>query len=127
MKWVLPADSTGDYYFVFHPAYLLRCVAYFFAGAFLVNAIPHFVSGVTGHRFPSPFASPPGKGLSSPIVNVLWGTFNFAIAYLLIFRVGTFDFRSTRDMLLLAAGGLLMGINLAGWFGRTDHDESRSQ
>jgi len=38
-------------------------VAYFFGGAFLVNAIPHFVSGVTGHPFPSPFASPPGQGL----------------------------------------------------------------
>ncbi len=46
-------------------------IAYFFAGAFLVNAIPHFVSGVTGRPFPSPFASPPGKGLSSPVVNVL--------------------------------------------------------
>ena len=29
-------------------------VAYFFGGAFLVNAIPHFVSGVTGHAFPTP-------------------------------------------------------------------------
>ena len=37
-------------------------VAYFFGGAFLTNAIPHFVSGVTGHAFQSPFASPPGAG-----------------------------------------------------------------
>ena len=102
-------------------------LALFFAGAFLVNSVPHFTNGVSGRPFPSPFSSPPGQGMSPPIVNVLWGTFNFAIAYLLIFRVGAFDFRSTRDMLLLAAGGLLMGINLAGWFGRTDHDESRSQ
>ena len=49
-------------------------VAYFFGGAFLVNAVPHFVNGVSGRSFPTPFASPPGKGLSSPMVNVLWGT-----------------------------------------------------
>jgi hypothetical protein len=41
-------------------------VAYFFGGAFLVNAVPHFVNGVSGRIFPTPFASPPGKGQSSP-------------------------------------------------------------
>ena len=41
---------------------------YFFAGAFTGNALPHFVSGVTGRAFQSPFARPPGKGLSSSIV-----------------------------------------------------------
>jgi hypothetical protein len=91
--------------------------AYFFAGAFLVNAIPHFVSGLTGHPFPSPFAKPPGKGLSSPVINVLWGAFNFAIAYLLIFRVGDFGIRNTTHILLVAAGGVLMAVQLASWFG----------
>ncbi len=41
-------------------------LACFFAGAFLANAVPHFVQGISGERFPSPFATPPGKGLSSP-------------------------------------------------------------
>jgi hypothetical protein len=36
-------------------------VAYFLGGAFLVNAIPYFVNGVSGHSIPSPFASPPGR------------------------------------------------------------------
>jgi len=93
-------------------------LTYFFGGVFFVNAIPHFVSGVTGHPFPSPFAKPPGKGLSSPVVNVLWGAFNFAVAYLLILRVGDFDIRNTTDILLVAAGGLVMGIQLASWFSR---------
>jgi len=92
-------------------------IAYFFAGAFLVNAIPHFVSGLTGHPFPSPFAKPPGKGLSSPVINVLWGAFNFAIAYLLIFRVGDLDIRNTTHILLVAVGGILMAVQLASWFG----------
>ena len=40
-------------------------VAYFFGGAFLANALPHFGNGISGHAFQSPFASPPGVGLSS--------------------------------------------------------------
>jgi hypothetical protein len=47
-------------------------IACFFAGAFLANAVPHFAHGVSGDRFPTPFASPPGRGLSSPTVNVVW-------------------------------------------------------
>ena len=42
-------------------------VAYFFGGAFLVNAIPHSVSGVLGRAFPSPFSSPPGQGESTDL------------------------------------------------------------
>ena len=48
----------------------------FCAGAFLANFVPHFVKGVCGDKFPTPFAKPPGKGLSSPMVNVLWGLLN---------------------------------------------------
>lgn len=93
-------------------------VAYFFGGAFLVNAIPHFVSGVTGHPFPSPFASPPGQGESSAMINVLWGSFNFLIAYLLIGRVGTFQLRRTRDAVIVGIGGLLMAMMLSQAFGK---------
>jgi hypothetical protein len=93
-------------------------VACFFGGAFLVNAVPHFVNGVSGRRFPSPFASPPGKGESSPTVNVLWGTLNLAIGYLLAVRVGDFHIHQISTVLVLGAGGLLMGIQLAWWFGR---------
>jgi len=56
----------------------------FFCGVFLTNTIPHFVSGVIGHPFQTSFASPPGVGLSSAIVNVLWGAFNLGLGYLLI-------------------------------------------
>jgi hypothetical protein len=94
-------------------------VAYFFAGAFLVNAVPHFVTGVTGRRFPSPFASPPGKGESSPVVNVLWGALNLVIAYLLLTRVGVFHIREIPSVAAAAAGGLVMSLQLATWFGST--------
>ena len=93
-------------------------LSYFFGGAFLTNAIPHLVNGLSGQQFPSPFASPPGQGMSSPTVNVLWGTFNLVIGYLLVARVSTFNLRETRHMLLVLAGGLLMAIMLAQAFGQ---------
>ena len=55
-------------------------LSYFFGGAFLANVLPHLGNGISGHAFQSPFASPPGVGLSSSIVNVLWGLFNLATA-----------------------------------------------
>jgi hypothetical protein len=83
-------------------------LAYFFAGAFLANFFPHFVSGVLGRMFPTPFASPPFRGLSSSRVNVLYGTFNLAVAYALLTRVGDFDPRSASH-----AGAF--GLGLAAW------------
>src|SRR5271155_156891 len=62
-------------------------VCAFFAGLFLANFVPHFVNGISGNAFPTPFANPPGKGLSSPTVNVLWALFNLLVGYLL-FRAG---------------------------------------
>ncbi len=64
-----------------------RYVACFFAGMFLANVVPHFVHGISGDRFPTPFAHPSGKGLSSPTVNVVWALFNLSVGYIL-FRVG---------------------------------------
>ena len=66
----------------------LPLVSYFFGGAFLANAVPHFVSGIMGRPFQSPFAKPPGEGLSSSTVNVLWGFLNLVIGYLLVLHVG---------------------------------------
>lgn len=93
-------------------------LAYFFGGVFLANAIPHFVSGTMGQPFQSPFAKPPGEGLSSSTVNVLWGGFNIAMGYLLICQVGDFDLRSPAHVLVAGLGGLAMAVVLARSFGR---------
>ncbi len=98
-----------------HPLYLL---SHFAGGALLVNAIPHVVSGLMGRRFPSPFAKPPGRGLSSATVNVLWGFGNLVAAYFLVWRVGGFDLRQTGDIVALALGMLLLGLWLARDFGQ---------
>jgi hypothetical protein len=93
-------------------------LAYFFGGVFLANALPHLGNGISGHAFQSPFASPPGVGLSSSTVNVAWGLFNLGVGYLLICRVGRFDLRKSAHVLVLGAGILIMSLNLAHYFGR---------
>jgi hypothetical protein len=62
-------------------------VACFFAGTSLANVVPHFVHGISGDSFPTPFADHPGKGLSSPTTNVVWALVNLIVGYVL-FRVG---------------------------------------
>lgn len=96
----------------------IHLVAYFFGGIFLANAIPHLVSGQMGRPFQSPFAKPPGEGLSSSRANVLWGSFNLAVAYGLLCQVGTFEMHNLADVAATAVGGLLISIFSAGHFGR---------
>lgn len=91
--------------------------AYFFGGAILANAVPHLVNGVSGRSFQSPFAKPPGKGLSSSTVNVAWGFTNLLLAWLLIFRVGIFDPHNVEHALAFGAGLLTMSIMSARIFG----------
>ena len=96
----------------------LQLLSYFFGGAFFANAVPHFVSGVMGKPFQSPFAKPPGQGLSSSIVNVLWGFLNIVIFYLLVCRVGDFDLRSAADAGAFGLGLLALGLLCTRQFGR---------
>ncbi|WP_028536090.1 hypothetical protein [Paludibacterium yongneupense] len=93
-------------------------LSYLLGGAFFSNAIPHFVSGVMGRPFQSPFAKPPGEGLSSSTVNVLWGVANLIIAYLLIARVGDFDPHAADQVIAVGVGILLIGVLSARLFGR---------
>jgi hypothetical protein len=88
----------------------LHDISYLFGGAFLANAVPHFVSGMMGRPFQSPFARPSGKGLSSSTVNVLWGFANFIVAYLLIARVGNFDLHAADQASAVGLGVLLIGV-----------------
>ncbi len=93
-------------------------LAHFFGAVFLVNALPHFIQGVSGNRFQSPFAKPPGVGESSPLVNVLWGFFNFVVGYSLLMGVGDFKAGVNFDTLVTGTGALTSGLFLAWHFGR---------
>lgn len=84
----------------------------FFAGTFLTNVVPHFVNGISGNPFPTPFANPPGKGLSSPLTNVLWALFNLVIGYLL-FRFSKITPQNKRIMIVFFAGIAWISIMLS--------------
>ena len=87
-------------------------VAAFFAGAFLANVVPHLVHGISGDPFPSPFSSPPGKGLSSPTVNVLWACLNLLIGYLLL-RVSKVSNANKWSLLVFFLGIVVMAVQLS--------------
>lgn len=91
-------------------------IAYFFAGAFAANGVPHFVMGVTGRKFPTPFSVPPGTGESTAMINVLWALANFFIGYLLL-QVGDFFVSPVLPVLTLFIGASAMSIGLAKHFG----------
>ena len=80
------------------------------AGVVLANFVPHFVHGISGNRFPTPFSKPHGIGLSSPTLNVLWALFNLVIGYLLFRFAGI----STNDNLSLIV--FLAGISMLSLF-----------
>jgi hypothetical protein len=87
-------------------------IACFFAGAFLANVVPHFVHGISGDRFPTPFAQPPGRGLSSPTVNVVWALFNLMLGYIL-FRVGKIATGDDAAMIVFFAGIAAISIPMS--------------
>ena len=87
-------------------------VAAFFAGLFLANLVPHFIHGISGDPFPTPFATPPGKGLSSPTINVLWACFNLFVGYVLL-RVSKASPQNKLSMVLLFLGILAASLMLS--------------
>jgi hypothetical protein len=89
-----------------------RYVESFFAGAFLANVVPHFVHGISGDRFPTPFANPPGKGLSSAAVNVVWALFNLIVGYFL-FRFGRVASGGSAALIVFLAGIAAISLHLS--------------
>ena len=61
----------------------------------------------------SPFAKPAFRGLSSPAINVSWGLFNLAVAYVLLVVVGGFELRRALSVAVWAAGFALTSVALA--------------
>lgn len=94
-------------------------VSAFFAGFFLANAVPHFVNGISGDPFPTPFADPPGQGLSSPLTNVLWALGNLLIGYLL-FRIGRVNSRRIGALIVFFLGAAAISIVLSILFAEKD-------
>ena len=89
----------------------------FFGGIFIANFVPHFISGITGTKFPTPFASPPGRGLSPPALNVLWALVNLVAGFLLL-RAGGFSVEIWQLLVTGFAGFALMALLLSRVFDR---------
>ncbi|EHQ29668.1 hypothetical protein [Mucilaginibacter paludis] len=81
----------------------------FLAGMFLSNFVPHFVKGVCGDPFPTPFSNPHGRGLSTPIVNVLWALFNLTAGFLL-FRFGKVAADDNLSVLICFIGFICISV-----------------
>lgn len=92
--------------------------AYFFGGVFLANALPHYISGLMGRAFQSPFAKPRGEGYSTAVTNVLWGFLNLVIAYALLAQVGNFDIHNLAHVGAAGLGMLLIALWLGNHFGK---------
>src|SRR5277367_2897191 len=90
----------------------------FVAGLFLANGVPHFVQGISGHWFQTPFASPPGVGESSPVVNVLWGFLNLVIGFALLFEFAPKGSDVIAEWACVGLGALVMALALARHFRR---------
>jgi Na+-transporting NADH:ubiquinone oxidoreductase subunit NqrE len=84
-------------------------IAVFFSGVFFSNAAPHFVYGVCGDKFPTPFSKPPGKGLSTAYVNALWGSFNILVGYILL-RVSHLQTSNCLGMAVFFVGIVLVAL-----------------
>ena len=96
-------------------------LAAFFSGLFIANVVPHFVKGVCGDKFPTPFAKPPGKGLSSPTVNVLWALFNMVMGYLL-FKSGQVSSENVPVLVVFFIGIAAISIMASINFQRKDKE-----
>lgn len=81
-------------------------LACFFSGVFFMNSTPHFIHGIDGDNFPTPFS---GSGLSSPLVNILWALTNVVIGYLL-YRGGKVSLRNTRTAIPFFLGVAFVSI-----------------
>jgi hypothetical protein len=96
-------------------------IAVFFAGAFLSNAIPHFVNGISGNKFPTPFSKPPGKGLSSPMLNVLWAFLNIIIGIVLV-KAGKLHRYNVPAHIVFCIGFIAMSLMLSNGFSKRDKE-----
>src|SRR5271167_367211 len=90
----------------------------FLAGVFLANGVPHFVQGISGHSFQTPFASPPGVGESSPVVNVLWGFLNLAVGFALLFAFAPKGSDVIVEWTFVGLGALIIALYDARHFGQ---------
>lgn len=79
--------------------------------AFLINGLPHFLHGVSGKKFTSPFVGGP-PNLDSAVRNVIWGAGNLIVGGVLLWTIrdGLGDFWLVLELvILMVATAMLLG------------------
>jgi hypothetical protein len=90
----------------------------FASGLFFTNGVPHFVQGVSGHWFQSPFGYPPGVGESSPLSNTLWGSASLTFGFVLLWFFTPQGSEAAAGWIVVALGVLLAAVRPSTHFGR---------
>lgn len=85
---------------------MLGIILYFITGIIGANGIPHYVKGITGKKHKTPFKNP-----TSAPGNILWGTFNFLVAFLIYLYAKL----AVNTPLSIAGISLLGGMLLTGF------------
>ena len=96
----------------------------FVSGLLLANGVPHFVQGVSGHRFQSPFATPRGVGESSALINALWGFANLVAGFILLWSFGPHGFEAPVGWIVVGLGVLVAAVGLSIHFGKVRSETS---
>ena len=97
----------------------------FLSGLFLANTVPHFVKGISGDPFPSPFSKPPGKGLSSPLLNMIWSLFNLIVGHFLFVASGVSLYHLNASLISFYIAVAFIGIMLAVHFEKKDKENRK--
>lgn len=86
----------------------------FASGTFAANATPHFVKGITGERFPTPFGG-------SPVINVVagWAMYAGAVVLAVASRPGSHPL-AVGAAAALGVLGMALFHATVGAFGRAD-------
>ena len=87
-------------------------LAAFFSGFCFINAIPHLIHGISGQSFPTPFADPPFKGLSSPVINTIWALTNLILGYVLL-RAGNVSGERKWTIVWFFLGAAAISLSMA--------------
>jgi hypothetical protein len=99
---------------------LVKAIGWFLSGVLFINVLPHLIRGISGDKFPSPFAKPHGRKLSSPTSNVVWAFINLSM-FLTIFYFNQSSFTVTYGVIMMV-GGFSMAIYLSRYFANKDKE-----
>jgi hypothetical protein len=94
-------------------------LAGFLSGGFLANFVPHFVNGISGNRFPTPFSKPHGIGLSSPTLNVIWALINLLLSFL-FYKLAGISMEKHLSLVIFFSGIATLSIFSSKQFSKKD-------